>query len=82
MSELFLKFKQGETPSSNTVWISFFKNIDMGKEKKNKWTSNGNSQKKSRRPKSRNSQVAATADLQLNSQQAAQDCSNCQNKRA
>mgnify|MGYP001794472874 CR=1 FL=1 len=53
----------------------------MGKEKNNKWTSDGNLQK-SRRPKSRNSQVAATADLQLNSQQAAQDCSNCQNKRA
>ena len=73
MTELFLKFTQGEIQLRNTVWISFFKNIDMmGKEKKNRWASNGNSQK-SRRPKSRSSLVAATADLQLNSQLAAQD---------
>ena len=36
---MFLKLTKGKTQSSNTVWISFFKN---------KWTSNGNSQKKSK----------------------------------
>ena len=51
------------------------------REKKYKTASNGHSQK-SKRPKSRNPRVAATVDLQLNSQLTTQDHSNFQNKRA